>query len=1508
MSFSKLQELTCILQCDESCSTADSIENITEEKWENIQKKLLEWKGLDKFGNVYEQINWSNGHKYLYMHKSCYTDLSNTRKLEQSKKRKLKLEEESKKDEISEPGCSAPKQTRSATGLLHALNKCVFCMGSKSKNKGRQKYIVNLLSTEEAWEKFKVCTQYMNDTAMCNRLSILISSIPDFKSAVASKIQYHKSCYLEHVTHPLQQSQSDTSLNHKQFSLQEAQGVFFEMVNQVIFQDHEFRSVQSLLRDYTRIINSYGYHSVVKSSYVKDILKREYGDKIAFYSREERNQSDIAYDNTAAGSYVEAAILSLGISNDQLLKNVVSRLHEDVLKTEPVKWPPLIPELEKPEEFNISLMKLITMLKAPNIKEVDDSPRVQVLASLLLNYITGSKTTFCINFTTWLHGLTKSREVVDVIHRDIGGISYNDVLMLRDFWAYNELTQSSNCPVELAEGEPAIMIVDNDNFRMDTLTGSAPQANRTNVMFVQPESLNKPVQAVEIPDKRASRLSLSLRLLNENLKGITPYKTTGQSEPPKRSKPQTEEQHETLTQRTRSVIHVLARANDDLKRPAVDQQKVPSYSGFQARMRQPVEKSTPLFHTSYPDNPNKSIINDCMDKLTKAVDEKKMPFAVIVGDYPVYKLMLDLKSENPSKYTKLIPFIDPFHCQMSFIYCMYKRFQGSGIDDVLVAAGVITEGSCEQALRGKHFNRGLRCLRLFYETLVHHALNHRLEGSALSSDVKESLQKLRNLTCPAEIKEAYDDLENNDEIKDIVETLLRDCSDSDHASLFVSFMEMVEILTQNIHSLRTQHWREFKSSLKLMKPWMISYGNDKYGRTLPDFCAVLESLPKEQEDFFARGMFAQSVTGNPYSCVALQIWIESTMNKGSKLKNGWKAILNNEKQVMSDVQNANNVNRIRGIILNQANQKTRKTKHADCSKSRIKKDEKAVQDMSDCLEEFGSDPFDVTNTQLRSLQSGIPASDELIKDFKSAKLDGEKWVAQFEERCVYTKEGSLSDRIPRSKRLNFANQKLQSDSGVQTKLKLCDMERYALAKVIDQVSGSFELQDILQHRVTDESMSIFNVNGSLRKCQKSKLLQTMTLSVKNEPEDYTAIIDMGFIWRSATPNTEDREKQDGSVYTWGDYAEKLVDLTTCRHKKAKRLICINDTYTAPYSIKDSERLLRKTSDPVKNEFMKPDKPFPPNNEFHKILSKPENKVRHQKFLEPFFKKKALAFDIEIVYIVVGEYSINLNTQTPEPSLFCLHAEADTALFTIYDSIRTSGYMKPVVMDTEDTDNYVQAAYVSHKLPGEMLIKKKKDYVQAKYLCTENEADVIIPLHIITGSDHTSGYYGIGKKAVADRVKQSSEAQNLLTSCGSSLELTKETRQNMTKFVIKYVYNDTVSSTPAEARVAKWKKQKKKSLCRMIPDEDSLAHHFKRVNYMSYIQKNFHLKEHPSPLLHGWHLEKGMCLPIRYSLIPLPLTMPLQQQEVNYDERESRSDSDDDNEDSCGSDGYITDKD
>ena len=53
----------------------------------------------------------------------------------------------------------------------------------------------------------------------------------------------------------------------------------------------------------------------------------------------------------------------------------------------------------------------------------------------------------------------------------------------------------------------------------------------------------------------------------------------------------------------------------------------------------------------------------------------------------------------------------------------------------------------------------------------------------------------------------------------------------------------------------------------------------------------------------------------------------------------------------------------------------------------------------------------------------------------------------------------------------------------------------------------------------------------------------------------------------AAPNIEDRQKCDGSKYTWGYCREKVV------HKHAERIICVNDPYDQQHTIKDSKRLL-----------------------------------------------------------------------------------------------------------------------------------------------------------------------------------------------------------------------------------------------------------------------------------------------------------------------------------------------
>ncbi|KAK1904194.1 Serine/threonine-protein kinase ATG1 [Dissostichus eleginoides] len=280
-------------------------------------------------------------------------------------------------------------------------------------------------------------------------------------------------------------SEDDKLPHMHNVTLREAQTIFFDNIRTVIFDEHELRSLQSLLRDYSSIVSRYGFPtSGVKSSYIKDILTREFKDKIGFHSRPQRNQSDLVYDTSGSGSYVEAAISSIGVSSEQLVQNVAARLRDDVKSIKLVPWPPRVEELEEEEELPPLVLQLLSALQGKH--GVDLSPSTLSLTSLITQYIIKRPTTTAINATVTLHGLTRSKELVDSYYKLGMGISYPNVLLLRDVWTMHDLERCSVCPAEIAEGEPSISIIDNDDFRNDTLTGGGT-SHRCNWMFLQRE-------------------------------------------------------------------------------------------------------------------------------------------------------------------------------------------------------------------------------------------------------------------------------------------------------------------------------------------------------------------------------------------------------------------------------------------------------------------------------------------------------------------------------------------------------------------------------------------------------------------------------------------------------------------------------------------------------------------------------------------------------------------------------------------------------------------------------------------------------------------------------------------------------------------------------------------------------------------------------------------------------------------------------------------------------------
>ena len=1170
---------SCIL-CGEPCNeTIDSISSL--ERWENIHKKAMLWDGLDKFGNAYATVDWDKGPDGHCVHDSCRLTLYNANKLEQAQKRQKKRELDACQSLATPDVCSpaaapAAKRLRSSLGPIHDKLKCVWCCKAESAKHPESK--LYLISYDRTWAAFKSHTVALEDQKMRDRINCLIDYAGN--QPYALEIRYHKKCWLKYVRKYEKMSEDDKLPHMQKITLREAQTIFFDHIRKVIFEEHELRSLQSLLRDYSSIIAQYGFPvSGVKSSYIKDILTREFDSRIGFHSRQQRNHSDLVYDMSGGGSYIEAALSSIDISSEQLVQNVARRLRDDITSIKLVPWPPRVEELEEEEELSPLLLQLLSALRGK--KGVDLSPSTLSLTSLITQYITKRPTTTAINATITLHGMTRSKELVDSYHRLGMGISYSNVLLLRDVWTMHDLERCSVCPDEVAEGKPSISVIDNDDFHNDTLTGGGT-AHYTNWMFLQHlnsestgiQECEANVQGEQVRIKDAKTVSQALTEKTSEMQAVTPYKTIKRGEPPIRPEPSTFSSS-TEPQQTRCVIHALARADVHGDRSDAAAQTIPSFNGFHATLNSEQRKSKPYFHMTYNQPPGKSVVNDIMDKLAVIIATKRMPFAFLVGDHPVYVLITLLKAENPKKYSEIVPFLGPFHTQCVMMSAVYKRYKGSELGDVLVAGGVVAEGSVDQALKGKHYKRGLRCLRLMYEALMSQLVKVQIVPD-LGSETKQNLEILRDASLSQECRAAaYEALEEDADLKSLISKMFAHVEQSDMADYWRDFMSMTDALMQNVHAVHVCNWDEYVSSLRAMLPWMIAYDNNRYGRWLPDFWAMLKALPADQVTFL-RSNFSQSITGNPYSSIAWDMWIECTMNKGSKMKSGWLSILKNEKQLLVHSRNVNNVAKIRAAHNALANRKDIKRKHKECGPKRMREDEQCVQDLVACMHEFDSLPFDAASPTLRTLQSAMPASDELIADFNSAHAYGEDKLIGILQDRIFTKKTSLHACIPLSKRLTFAKCPCTEKRKEDLKARTAEMEQTALKAVINlvEVSELVNLPELLEHRVVEECLALFNSNRTYRKTQKSKLIQKLSLKAVVLQESYTAIIDMGMIWRMATPSLEDRQKQDGTPYKWSDYVHKVSSIILARHSNAHSIICVNDPYDAPYSTKDDERDLR----------------------------------------------------------------------------------------------------------------------------------------------------------------------------------------------------------------------------------------------------------------------------------------------------------------------------------------------
>ena len=103
--------------------------------------------------------------------------------------------------------------------------------------------------------------------------------------------------------------------------------------------------------------------------------------------------------------------------------------------------------------------------------------------------------------------------------------------------------------------------------------------------------------------------------------------------------------------------------------------------------------------------------------------------------------------------------------------------------------------------------------------------------------------------------------------------------------------------------------------------------------------------------------------------------------------------------------------------------------------------------------------------------------------------------------------------------------------------------------------------------------------------------------------------------------------------------------------------------------------------------------------------------------------------------------MNLTSGRKENDFAFQQVQVDTIILSAYAKLRES-CNGTVIIDSEDMEVYVQAAYVVHNLPDDFLIKKKKK----KHYSISNIENVLKLFLRITGCDHISGFYRHGRKS------------------------------------------------------------------------------------------------------------------------------------------------------------------
>lgn len=909
-------EAECVI-CELSATTKNNpLQQPNQDTWNNFAEKAQQWKGLGtKYDDIHEKIKV--GAAPSQVHKLCKLEIVGQKltRAQDAHRKFVFIENVGEAGGEPTPQVNESLTRSSRIGSTHS--SCVICTepleGKIIRNKlgGRASVKHHRLETLDAWKTFSKAVDYVEDKQTKNRLQALITFCENdggILKAAALDIRYHKDCWKTLCRPVYNQNASDTTKEQRQQRMNliaerqtEAFNQLCEYIVQCLDNRKEVYTLRDLLYEYEQIqrdmmITNEEIRNTCDDKHalrsLRQKLETHFGKDIGFQTRYRRNESSIVFFAKHGGAYVESALNSWGTNTSNLIQNVAKILNGKHRKVPGLSWPCQVEELQQDKTPN-DIHNLIALLADPYAKMEEDraviaerlQPAVRFLSEGVMHLITGKRQPLQVSLSMSVHNLTGSKELIRVLKKLRIGISYDDVLDELSALALQERNKGEDnemgsdvvlCPHQIASDQPGTVVMDNDDFREDGLTGSET-SHYTNIIMAQPISsrckagTDGTALVIPMPGLR--------RTLACPVVGKTCSHDRVRSEP----QPKRLECIEQAPIVHRVVAHSLVRMMQ------VDG-NVPSYTGYHCNLHSDIEKWETYNVKCYSQPPTKEVVKDVLDLCQRIAKQKKMPIIQLVGDQAVYKYIEECLFEHEDRWSLVKGTLGGFHIEMSYLNALGKRLAGSGIEELAVATGVVAAGSVMQALSGKHYNRAMRLHKLIAEALLRIMIERCVENHP---GILQDLEYVLHITTETE----SEDFLASNAFKTFVHVMFQDIlqSESDMAKFWLSYIIDVEVLFEHYHCLRSGvSFQEYVNTCRRMLPLLAAYGNINYLRYLSLYYWRTSTLT-EDEKLHMASIYSFSLTGKSYSKLPPDQVIEMTMNKQSKNRRsgGWVAFSKN---------------------------------------------------------------------------------------------------------------------------------------------------------------------------------------------------------------------------------------------------------------------------------------------------------------------------------------------------------------------------------------------------------------------------------------------------------------------------------------------------------------------------------------------------------------------------------------------------------------------------------------